>query len=376
MSTVHIILDYNVAQLANLFQHDRTLVCSYRALQCDWYAGVAAAADRRVYHYRDRHENGKFTRHRHDVLISTPDSLGYIRGTAHRTFHCVVVDTIDDVLIKVLADSPLNASQRDAVLSLLQASMRAAEHIVLVVSSVARVPLARLAATVLAPNATVTEFIAPLDETAALAPLVLLENDAAVLAQLELAVRAVKPTAERPLLDRPLLIYSPACTSMANALPLEETVRGWLEIHSRFEAPPIGQPITCTALSLHPTFEDRGDERHNREFARDPVDYVSRYKAAVVICGPAMLGVRFTAGMFGESFVLLPSSSGDADVARRALRVCRLAAERRCVAVESLVALADDGAAVAPIVDAEALPTQPTRSMRSATPSRALFRNE
>lgn len=59
-----------------------------------------------------------------DVLVTAPDSLSNIRGV-QPTFGAVIVDTIDDVLIKVLADSPLelDARQRRAVLSLLRTSV-------------------------------------------------------------------------------------------------------------------------------------------------------------------------------------------------------------------------------------------------------------
>lgn len=343
-TTVRILLASNISLLVDdLFQQDSTLVVSYTALLCDWYARVAASFGDRVYHYRDRNSEGNYTSLRHNVLVTTPDSLSYIRRVP-TTFGAVIVDTIDEVLIKTLADSPLDTRQRKAVLSLLRSSMAAADSIFLVVSSVALVPLARLAASMLAPaNAEVIELMSP---PTTLAPLVVLDNDAAVRARLESAVRALAPTADRPL-GRPLLIYSPLCVSATLALPLEEDVRRWLAIRSRLTAPDIEQPDVCTVLSLHPTYSERRDERFNREFARDPRACIELYRVAVVIYGPCVR-VRFDPRMFGEAFVLLAEYGGEAETARRVLLECRLAAEERCFAVEARVAAAE--AAPAPRV--------------------------
>lgn len=131
-----------------------------------------------------------------------------------------------------------------------------------------------------------------------------------------------------------------------------------------FTALDIEQPDSCTVLSLHPTFDDRGDGRFNREYARDPQAYVELYRVAVVIYGPCSR-VRFDPRMFGEAFVLLAEYGGEAETARRVLLECRLAAEQRCFAVEARVD-ASEAAAALPVVDVGGVTTT------SANPIEAL----
>jgi hypothetical protein len=314
--TLRIILEHDITQRRLFRKRDgQVLVISTRALPCDWYAGLAADAGRRVYHYRNCAWNGAYSRDRFSVLVTTPNSLNRIKGVPS-TFNTVIVDTIDELHRKLGGVLTLKEEQKEAVNELLQSACVAATKVIFVVSTASYVSRAFGAAQTYAPDHAIKLLV---KDSLPLAPLTMLDSADLVMARLESAMR--QRTADC------VLVYSHALTTRHACMMLEEQLRQWLGIRSIYKEPPL-EPEPCTVLSLYNTFVGKDDDRLKRSFARDPAGYVRQHGVAAVLFGPD-LGVRFEPGMFTEAFVILPRNAVDT---HRTLTACRIAASSACIA--------------------------------------------